>query len=182
MAGLPGETPDDVDETIRMFEKLHGAVGRGSRPLRLTFGCSTFMPKGHTPFQWFGVRNDADRTLKTMGNRLARLGVDFRPESHKRSLVGALLSRGDRRVARVLEVVSGYGGSDSLGSFRSAFKELRGTLPPMDYYVKEDWPIDTVLPWGHLRTALTPEKIMEGRFEAESFFREDSSEFARVSG
>lgn len=179
MAGLPGEVPDDHDETVRMFEELHRAVGKGQNRLRLTYGCSTFTPKGHTPFQWFGLRKDADKSMKTLNKRLSKLGVDFRPESFKRSQVATLLSRGDRRVAHVLEVVSGYG--DSFGCFRRAFKELKGKVPPMDYYVEQDWPIDTVLPWAHLRTALSPEKIMDARFNSESFFREESAEFSRVS-
>lgn len=179
MAGLPGEVAEDHEETVEMFENLHKAVGKGKNRLRLTYGCSTFTPKGHTPFQWFGLRKDADKSMKLLNKRLSKIGVDFRPESHKRSQVATLLSRGDRRVAEVLEVVSEYG--DSLGSFRRAFKDLKGKVPPMDYYVEADWPIDTVLPWAHLRTALTPEKIMDARFDSESHFRQDSSEFARVS-
>ena len=43
----------------------------------------------------------------------------------------ALLSRGDRRLTPLLLRVRGYG--DSLGSFRRAFKELAGELPPMEW-------------------------------------------------
>ena len=28
---------------------------REAPKLRLTLGCSTFVPKAHTPFQWYGV-------------------------------------------------------------------------------------------------------------------------------
>ena len=48
-------------------------------------------------------------------------------------LLQALLSRGDRRLSRLLLLVRQYG--DSLGSFRRAFKELQGQLPPMEHYV-----------------------------------------------
>jgi radical SAM superfamily enzyme YgiQ (UPF0313 family) len=179
MAGVPGEVEEDHEETVKMFEQLHKSVGKGPNRLRLTFGCSTFVPKGHTPMQWFGVRDHADKRMKVLGKRLAKLGVDFRPESHKQSQIQALLSRGDRRVSQVLETVSGYG--ESLGSFRRAFKELKGTVPPMEYYVREDWGMDCVLPWAHLRTALAPERIADARFEAESHFRPESAEFERVS-
>lgn len=37
----------DVDATIGMLLELKKAAPR----LRLTFGCSTFVPKAHTPFQ-----------------------------------------------------------------------------------------------------------------------------------
>ena len=48
-------------------------------------------------------------------------------------MLQALLSRGDRRLSRLLLLVRQYG--DSLGSFRRAFKELQGELPPMEHYV-----------------------------------------------
>lgn len=34
-----------------MMQQLKKAAPK----LRLTLGCSTFVPKAHTPFQWYGV-------------------------------------------------------------------------------------------------------------------------------
>jgi hypothetical protein len=102
-----------------MMQQLRKAAPK----LRLTLGCSTFVPKAHTPFQWYGVSADGDRRLKRLERTLGREGVDFRPESYKWSVVQALLSRGDRRLTRLLLLVRQYG--DSLGSFRRAFKELQ---------------------------------------------------------
>jgi radical SAM superfamily enzyme YgiQ (UPF0313 family) len=175
MAGIPGEVPSDHAETLEMFQALQrgirssaSKIPRSGNGMRLTFGCSTFVPKAHTPFQWFGVRKDAEKTLQMLDKQLGKIGVDFRPESHKWSCVQALISRGDRRVSRVLEVVTEFG--DSLGSFRRAFKMLKGELPPLDYYVYEDWPIDAVLPWNHLRTAIPPATIVTRRNEAQDLF------------
>lgn len=146
--------------------------------IRLTFGCSTFVPKAHTPFQYFGVNKSADKELKRLGKAMGKIGVTFRPESYKWSVVQGLISRGDRRVSHVLEKVSEYG--DSLGCFRRAFKDLKGRIPPLEHYVFDDWPIDAVLPWGHIRTAISPEKILEGRKDAELLFRRESAEYSRV--
>jgi len=167
MAGLPGEIEADMDATVGMLKDVK-AAGKG---LRLTYGCSTFVPKAHTPLQWFGVRKTADGSLKRLAKRLGPLGVDFRPESYKWSVVQALLSRGDRRVADVLELVRAYG--DSLGSFKRAFKELKGRLPPLEWYAHADWAADEVLPWGHLTTAVSEEAIARHRDEAVSLFRGD---------
>lgn len=70
---------------------------------------------------WPGA--EGDRRLKRLEKALGREGVEFRPESYKWSVVQALLSRGDRRLSRLLLLVRQYG--DSLGSFRRAFKELQ---------------------------------------------------------
>lgn len=174
MAGLPGEIPEDHLETIEMFDNMRKAAPK----LRLSFGCSTFVPKAHTPFQYFGVRKDAEKQLKLLGKAMGKRGVAFRPESYKWSVIQALISRGDRRISAILELVSEYG--DTLGCFRRAFKELRGELPPLEYYVFEDWPISAVLPWTHIRTSISPEKILDARRDAEQLFREDSPEYARV--
>lgn len=174
MAGIPGEIAEDHDETIKMFKEIK----KEARGLKLTFGCSTFVPKAHTPFQWFGCNKQAEKSMKGIGKSLGKISVDFRPESHKWSIIQALISRGDRRVSHILELVSGYG--DSLGSFRRAFKEMKGKLPPLEYYAYEDWPIDTVLPWNHLRTAITPKRIIDARRTAEEKFRTDSSEMSRT--
>ncbi|EFN58743.1 hypothetical protein CHLNCDRAFT_140442 [Chlorella variabilis] len=162
MVGVPGEQEEDVDATITMMQQLR----REAPKLRLTLGCSTFVPKAHTPFQWYGVSSEGDRRLKRLEKALGREGVEFRPESYKWSVVQALLSRGDRRLSRLLLLVRQYG--DSLGSFRRAFKELQGELPPMEHYVSSNYdPAATVLPWSHLHGPLPLATLVKHQEEAQ---------------
>ena len=148
MSGVPGETTDDLEATIDLLLDLKKKVPN----LKLTFGCSTFVPKAQTPFQWYGVNSESKKRLKLLQKKLAPKGVDFRPESYNWSVIQALLARGDRRLSKLLELTRGYG--DSVGSFKRAFKELKGQLPPMDFYVFENWPQEQILPWEHLRGPL----------------------------
>ncbi len=160
MAGVPGELPEDLEATVSMLRNLKKAAPG----LRLTFGCSTFVPKAHTPFQWYGVNPDAEKNLKLLQKQLRPQGIDFRPESYSWSVIQALISRGDRRLSHLLERVRHYG--DSLGSFRRAFKELRGTLPDLDFYVFSDWPVDQLLPWDHLKGPLPKATLIKHRDSA----------------
>ncbi len=148
MVGLPTETEADVEATVALFAQLKKTAPR----LRFTLGCSTFVPKAHTPFQWCGVNPVAEKHLKFLKKALAQLGVELRPESYSDSLVQALLSRGDRRLAPLLERVRHYG--STLGSYRRAFKELAGELPAFEQYVHADWPSTLLLPWQHLESGL----------------------------
>jgi len=148
MVGIPGEELEDVQATVDLMR----ALKKAAPGFRLTLGCSTFVPKSHTPFQWFGVNPDAEKRLKLLEKQLKSNGIDFRPESYKWSVIQALLSRGDRRLSHLLELVRNYG--ESLGSYRRAFKELRGQLPTMEYYVNQNWDLDQVLPWQHLQGPL----------------------------
>jgi radical SAM superfamily enzyme YgiQ (UPF0313 family) len=144
MVGIPGEEDSDVEETVQMLRSIKKAVPS----LRLTFGCSTFVPKAHTPFQWFGVNKAADKRLKLLQKQLTQNGIEFRPESYNWSMIQAIISRGDRRISHLLELTRNYG--DSIGSFKRAFKELRGQIPELDFYVHQTWDTSQILPWQHL--------------------------------
>ncbi len=148
MVGIPGESPEDLDATVAMMQDLKKATPR----LRFTLGCSTFVPKAHTPFQWFGVNKQAEKRLKFLQKKLKPQGIDFRPESYNWSIIQTLLSRGDRRLSKLLELTRKFG--DSLGSYKRAFKELKGQLPPLEFYVYDNWSTEQTLPWNHLQGPL----------------------------
>ncbi|MEO1145067.1 MAG: radical SAM protein [Cyanobacteria bacterium J06638_22] len=160
MVGIPQERPDDLEATVEMML----ALKKAAPGLRLTLGCSTFVPKAHTPFQWFGVNAQAEKRLKLLQKQLRPKGIDFRPESYNWSVIQALISRGDRRLAPLLERVRHYG--DTLGSYRRAFKDLRGQLPPLDYYVHTDWELEQTLPWEHLHGPLPKATLLKHRESA----------------
>jgi radical SAM superfamily enzyme YgiQ (UPF0313 family) len=166
MVGVPGEEMADVEQTVAMMKEIKKASGG----LRLTFGCSTFVPKAHTPFQWFGVSPQAEKRLKFLQKHLKPQGIDFRPESYNWSVIQALISRGDRRISHLLELTRHYG--DSLGSYRRAFKELKGQLPELDYYVHTDWSTSKVLPWSHLQGPLPQATLLKHRDTAISLFEQ----------
>lgn len=152
MVGVPGETEADVDATIDMMIRLKKAAPK----LKLTLGCSTFVPKSHTPFQWQGVDKAADKRLKRLEKELRKNGIQFRPESYKWSVVQALLSRGDRRVTEMLMRARDLG--DSLSTFKRAAKEVNG-MPKIDHYAHADYPVDRILPWQHLHGPLPIEVL-----------------------
>ena len=155
MVGIPHEDESDLIATIDILQQIK----KSTPQLRLTFGCSTFVPKSHTPFQWLGVNSQSKKRLQFLEKNLRKIGVDFRPESYNWSIIQALISRGDRRLSKLLTLTRSYG--DTLGSYKRAFKELNGELPDLDYYVYENWDTNSVLPWSHLKTALTQETLIK---------------------
>jgi radical SAM superfamily enzyme YgiQ (UPF0313 family) len=164
MVGIPGEEPEDLEATVAMmFDIKKAAPG-----LRLTLGCSTFVPKAHTPFQWFGVNPQAEKRLQLLQKQLKPKGIDFRPESYNWSIIQALLSRGDRRLSQLLELTRNFG--DSLGSYKRAFKQLKGQIPDLDFYVYSNWATDQVLPWNHLQGPLPQSTLIKHLADATSHF------------
>ncbi|AFZ28938.1 Radical SAM domain protein [Gloeocapsa sp. PCC 7428] len=162
MVGVPGEDMADLEQTVAMMKSLKKAAPG----LRLTLGCSTFVPKAHTPFQWYGVNHQAEKRLQFLQKQLKPQGIDFRPESYNWSVIQALLSRGDRRLSQLLELTRHYG--DSLGSYRRAFKALRGQIPDLDFYVYSDWSRDRVLPWSHIQGPLAQATLLKHLAAAEA--------------
>ncbi|MBH8576770.1 radical SAM protein [Nostocaceae cyanobacterium CENA369] len=170
MVGIPGEEPEDLEQTVAMMQN----VKKAAPGLRLTLGCSTFVPKAHTPFQWFGVNKQAEKRLQLLQKKLKPQGIDFRPESYNWSIIQALLSRGDRRLSHLLELTRNFG--DSLGSYKRAFKQLKGQLPDLDFYVYANWPTEQVLPWSHLQGPLPQSTLLKHLADATSYFQSSPKE------
>ncbi|MFO0172163.1 MAG: B12-binding domain-containing radical SAM protein [Aphanizomenon sp.] len=162
MVGIPGEAAEDVDATIKMMEN----VKKAAPGLRLTLGCSTFVPKSHTPFQWFGVNKQAEKRLQLLQKYLKPQGIEFRPESYNWSIIQALLSRGDRRLSQLLELTRDFG--DSLVSYKRAFKQLKGQIPDLDFYVYSNWSTEQILPWNHLQGPLPQSTLIKHLAEAKN--------------
>ncbi|WP_066382882.1 B12-binding domain-containing radical SAM protein [Anabaena sp. CA = ATCC 33047] len=167
MVGIPGEEPEDLDATVAMMR----SIKKAAPGLRLTLGCSTFVPKSHTPFQWFGVNTQAEKRLQWLQKQLKPQGIDFRPESYNWSIIQALISRGDRRISQLLELTRDFG--DSLGSYKRAFKQLKGQIPDLDVYVHSNWSHQQILPWNHLQGPLPQSTLLKHLAEATSHFSQE---------
>ena len=177
MVGLPTEEEADVEATAALLL----ALKKATPGLRLSLGVSSFVPKAHTPFQWEGVRPEAEKRLKLLAKRLKPKGIDLRPESYGWSVIQALLSRSDRRLAPV--IAAARGPHDSLGGWKRAYRavlsgdgpELPPQVsrtwdtqppPPWDAVIHANWGGERVLPWTHLHGPLPPETLAKHRSEA----------------
>lgn len=153
MVGLPTETEADVSALAELVLALKQANPR----LKLTLGCSSFVPKAFTPFQWqarlpVGMLEKRQRQLQ---KRLAGK-VNFRPSSPGWDTVQAVLARGDRRLMPVIERYWRLGGT--LGSLRRAYKEALSegyVLPTADWYAERGRPEDEPLPWDVLHLGVS---------------------------
>jgi len=177
MVGLPTEEEADVEATAALML----ALKKATPGLRLSLGVSTFVPKAHTPFQWEGVRPEAEQRLKLLAKRLKPKGIELRPESYGWSVIQALISRSDRRLAPVIAAARGQ--HDSLGGWKRAYKAvLKGEGPALPAQVSRPWDSqppppwvdivhatwsgERVLPWTHLQGPLPVGTLANHRAEA----------------
>lgn len=152
IVGLPHETQEDLDETVRLMQ----ALKKEHRRLRFVFGVSSFVPKAQTPYQWHGRNKDCKARLEYIRKNLARVGIEVRPESHNWSDIQGVISRGDRRLTEpLIEVAKGGGG---LGAWKKVFRENK-KFKMLDFYAFRDIPTDEILPWHHLTESAKTEYL-----------------------
>lgn len=143
--GLPTEREEDLEELValvsRIRERVIEAARRNRRLGEIVLSVNPFVPKPFTPFQWKGMEDM--KSLEKKGDFLRRAvgrmsNVRMQMESPKEAWIQSLLSRGDRRLSRLL--ADAY----RLGSLKRA---LKGFEPDPALYVHRDIPLDEALPW-----------------------------------
>ncbi|HZX04980.1 TIGR03960 family B12-binding radical SAM protein [Kribbella sp.] len=178
MCGLPTETDEDVLAIADLAKKVI-ATGRevsGRRDIRCTVSIGGFVPKPHTPFQWAAQLGSEETDA-----RLAKLGaairseksyakaIGFRYHDGKPGIVEGLLSRGDRRVGRVIEAVWRDGGRFDGWSEHFSYErwvactEQALADEPVDlaWYTTREREYAEVLPWDHLDSGLDRDWLWE---------------------
>lgn len=163
MCGLPGETGEDLDGIIDLAETLSRLrkqlVGK---PATIVANVSNLVPKPHTPFQWQAMarREYFVSAHQHLIRRRRMPSVELKYHDVDTSLVEGLLSRGDRRLTKVVEWVWQQGAR--LESWSENFRaELwwegcRRFGIDVELILHEPYPVDRPLPWDHI--ALRPGK------------------------
>lgn len=161
LTGLPTETDDD---TLGIAELARRCVALGrehTRRASVTVSVGGFVPKAHTPFQWFGQNTTAElrRKIGLLRDATARSrGVELKWHDPRASLAEGIASRGDRRIGRVIERVWRAGGTFQEWSecFDVARWEEAMAAEGLDleWYVHRHRTEDEMLPWDHLSAGL----------------------------
>jgi radical SAM superfamily enzyme YgiQ (UPF0313 family) len=154
MCGLPTETEEDVlgmarlalrirEEVMMKWARARGRMGR------ITLSVNPFVPKPWTPFQWAPMadRRCVEAKRRVLEKELRPRGIDVELFSPREAFLQALMSRGDRRCADLLELAHRETGGD-----------LRRALPrwPHDpeYFATREVGVDEVLPWDFIDQGL----------------------------
>jgi radical SAM family uncharacterized protein len=162
MVGLPTETIDDV-EGIVDFVTRTSQLGRKlrNRAPGLRVSVATFVPKPHTPCQWLAQNTEDELTPKheLLKQGLRRVGVHLSWQDTKTSQLEAVMSRGDRRLGKVIHRAWELGNRFdawqecfNYGNWLKAFQE--NELDPA-FYANRERPLKGILPWQHIDTGVT---------------------------
>jgi radical SAM family uncharacterized protein len=178
MCGLPTETDDDVLQIATLAREVikAGRAVTGRRDIKCTVSIGGFVPKPHTPFQWAAQldHESTDSRLHKLRDAIRQdreygKAIGLRYHDGKPGIVEGLLSRGDRRVGRVIEEVWRQGARfdgwsehfDYERWMAAAQVGLAGTDVDVDWYTIRERQQNEVLPWDHLDSGLDSEWLWE---------------------
>ncbi len=165
MVGLPTEEMDDLKAIVDLVKKIRHHLLKKRRQKtegeRFTLSLNSFVPKPATPFQWHPMADvrSLKEKIQVVRHELRReKGVSVAADLPKWAYLQNLLSRGDRRVGRLLLIAHRLG-----GNWAQAYRSV--DVNP-DFYVHRQRTFDEILPWDFIDHGVTKEFLWREYQEA----------------
>jgi radical SAM family uncharacterized protein len=162
MIGHPMEEMEDVEAIIDLARQVlaEGRKFHGNKA-SVNVGVSTFIPKPHTPFQWEPMddMNQVEEKLALLKREIRGPGLRLRWNDPQESLFEGFLSRGDRRMAEVVERAWRKGAK--FDAWNEHFREnawqeaLAEEGLEAQFFTHRQRTIDEIFPWEHIDVAVT---------------------------
>ena len=173
MLGLPTETDEDIVGIAEMANQvLHcwrQYAKNKNRGVKITVSTSCFIPKPHSPFQWEAQISIEEylRRVNLLRSSIVARNVTYNWHDAETSLIEAALSRGDRRMAEVIEEVWRSGGrldawTDyfSFARWIAAFEKCGVDAA---FYANRELSTDELLPWDVIDVGVRKAHLLRER-------------------
>ena len=158
MIGLPTETDEDIRGIAHLAYKvleLYKQI-KGRRGAKVTVSVSSFVPKPHTAFQWYGQipPEEMERKQQLLRSLLKDRGISFNWHDSKVSFLEGVFARGDRRLGQVLLAAWRQGAKFDGWSEHFKYELWQDALSQSEsgpkFYAQRERDMAEVLPWDHL--------------------------------
>ena len=163
LIGLPSETDENVNEILLLAKRIRHQILSNQRNQkkrwRLVLSVNPFIPKPATPFQWVPLEEvvEMKKKLKIIQRGVqGEKGIEMIHDLPKWAYVQALLSKGDRRVGKILMATH-----RSQGNWSQA---LRETSINADFYVYRKRDLDEIFPWDFIDHGISKDQLKEEYF------------------
>ena len=169
MLGLPTETDEDVlgiaEVASHVMHAWRESASNKNRGVRITVSTSWFVPKAHTAFQWGPQipKEEYARRVKLLRENMLTKSVTYNWHDSDTSYMEAVISRGDRRLCRVIETawrkgehLSAWEEYFSLDRWLEAFEECG--LDP-HFYANRKREKDELMPWAMISSGVTEQYL-----------------------
>lgn len=173
MLGLPTETDEDIVGIAEMANQvLHcwrQYAKYKNRGVKITISTSCFIPKPHSPFQWEEQISIEEylRRVNLLRSSIVARNVTYNWHDAETSLIEAALSRGDRRVADVIEEVWRSGGRLDAWSDYFSFERWIAAFKKCGvdetFYANREHALDELLPWDVIDVGVRKAHLLRER-------------------
>ena len=173
MLGLPTETDEDIVGIAEMADRvLHcwrQYAKNKARGVRITISTSCFIPKPHSPFQWEAQISPEEylRRVNLLRASITARNVVYNWHDAETSLIEAVLSRGDRKVADVIESVWRDGGRleawSDFFSFERWIDAFQAHHLEPAFYAARERDAKEILPWDMINVGVTKRHLLRER-------------------
>jgi radical SAM family uncharacterized protein len=173
MLGLPTETDEDVlgiaDLAQKVYRVWREVSPNRSRGVRITVSTACFVPKPHTPFQWEAQVTGEEymRRVKLLRENMRIKSISYSWHDPETSFLEAVFSRGDRRLADVLERAWRNGAKFDAWSEYFSLQRWLDAFAACDldpaFYANRERSRDEVFPWSALSDGVDTEFLWRER-------------------
>jgi radical SAM family uncharacterized protein len=163
MMGLPTETDEDLAGIADLAYKvlnLYRQITHKNNG-KVTVSVSSFVPKSHTSFQWFGQLPVAEieRKQQYLKSLIRDKHISYHYHDARTGHMEAAFARGDRRLGSVLEEAWKLGckfdGWTEMFDYDRWLKAFENAHIDPNYYAARTRDLDEPLPWDHLTDGAT---------------------------
>ena len=176
MLGLPTETDEDVLGIAELVDKIiftwrQNATNR-KRGLSINLATAYFVPKPFTPFQWEAQITPEEylRRVHLLQNAIHSRYVDYRYHEPQLSQLEAVLARGDRRLAPVLQEAVRLGckldGWDEYFRYDLWMQAFENCGVDPAFYTTRGFGEDELLPWKTISVGVSEAFLRHERKKA----------------
>ncbi|MDO4290560.1 MAG: TIGR03960 family B12-binding radical SAM protein [Eggerthellaceae bacterium] len=193
MIGLPTETDEDLKGIAslasRAYDRAKACVPPDQRgSVRVSVSCAVFVPKAQTPFQWDGqiAPEEALRRASLIKRSVKYKAIDVRYHDPATSFVEAVMSRGGREVAALVEEAWRRGARFDAWTELFCEEAWQGAAEALGldlaHIAQAAYPAGYVMPWAHISAGISQKFLaLERKRAAEGVTTPDCT-FGKCTG
>ena len=176
MLGLPTETDEDVlgiaELVYKIIQTWKAEASNKKRGLRVHVATAFFVPKPHTPFQWEQQITPEEylRRCKLLKSHFYSKSIEYDYHAPDLSRLEAVMARGDRRLAPVIEEAVKRGarldGWDEYFRYDLWLDAFKACGVDMDFYTTRGYGENELLPWDTIDVGVTKKFLQRERKQA----------------
>ena len=158
MLGLPTETDEDVlgiaELVYKVLKTWKERAKNKKRGVRIHVATAYFVPKPFTPFQWEKQITPEEymRRQRLLKDHMPSRSIEYNWHEANLSRLEAVLARGDRRLAPVLEEAVRRGckldGWDEYFDYQAWLDAFAACGVDPDFYTTRGYGLEELLPWS----------------------------------